>query len=86
VKKRLGVGNFAFIKSLGKIKIGSCFSNMANLPEKQPLSNDMSLVTFNEAVNEAVNKKERTTLFHAGSDVMIDNMQGVATISTNKEC
>ena len=41
---------------------------------------------FNEAVYEAVNKKERTTLFHAGSDVMIDNMQGVATIITNKEC
>lgn len=47
MKKRLGVGNFATIKSEGKIKIGSVFSNMAHLPEKQPLSNDMSLEKFN---------------------------------------
>lgn len=47
VKKRLGVGNFGTIQSQGKIKIGSCFSNMAHLPEKQPFSDDMSLENFN---------------------------------------
>jgi hypothetical protein len=33
-----------------------------------------------------MNKKERTTLLYPGSDVMIDNMQGVATISAEKAC
>lgn len=61
VKKRLGVGNFANIKSNGPIKIGSCFSNMANLPEKEIASKDMTLGQFSYSVNKALSQRQNTT-------------------------
>ena len=37
VNKRLGVGEKATCNSLGKVKIGSVFSNMARLPDRVEL-------------------------------------------------
>lgn len=66
--------------------MGSCFSNMAHLPQQVPISNDMSLLCFTESINAALKQQERTILIECDSDVLIDNMQGVATIKTDKEC
>ena len=60
VKKRLGVGNFAQIRSLGPLQVGSVFSNMANLPNLTGIV-DQSLDAFVAAIENAEKQREKVT-------------------------
>ena len=87
VSKRIGIGNKARIDSVGRIKIGSVFSNMRELPEVGDLKQavvDLTLERFLSDIAESLEHKEQGLLMTAEDDIMIDNMQGVVTLHTSK--
>jgi len=85
VKKRMGVNNFASVKSRGPVKIGSLFSNMANLPTVTG-SSDTSSEAFEAAIKSAVDSKQAQTLIISDDGMTIDNLQGVVTLKSSQFC
>lgn len=79
VKKRIGVNESASINSKGPIKIGSCFSLMAHLPEPSVTSN-LSIDSFSEMVRSSKAASSQMTSINCDSHVKVDNLQGVVAI------
>ena len=50
VAKRLGIGKYGHIDSLGQVKIGSIFSNMQDLPQLEETESDFTLAKFQGAI------------------------------------
>ena len=81
--KRLGIGKYGHVDSLGPVKIGSIFSTMQHLPEIELTDSDLSLAKFQGAIGKSGDIKQGLYLSSEG-DVLIDNLQGVVTLHTAK--
>jgi len=92
VNKRFGVANSGRVDSVGKVRIGSVFAQMAHLPvvDHTHLGEDLSLEKFLSLVEyKTFHKCKDTTqsglYLTSESDISIDNLQGVCTIHTNRD-
>ena len=85
VNKRIGIGKVGRIDSEGLVKIGSVFSKMRDLQEVPltPNDNDLSIENF-MAKLQASNDHSEGLMITAEDDILVDNMQGVVTLHTNK--
>ena len=71
----MGIGSKGRVDSLGKIKIGSTFSNMREMPEVVGYedSADLSAEKFQQYVQGSLNHQEGLYM-SADDDIMIDNL------------
>ena len=81
VAKRLGIGKYGHVDSLGQVKIGSVFSQMQDLPQIGEHTSDFSLTEFQGAISQSGACKQGLYLSSEG-DILIDNLQGVVTLHT----
>lgn len=84
VNKRIGIGKIGRIDSIGRVKIGSIFSKMRDLPEIVPYTeNDTSIEKFLASL-EASFKHTEGLMITSEDDILIDNLQGVVTLHTSR--
>lgn len=86
--KRLGIGKHGLVESEGKIRISSAFSNMRSLPKANPNQNGYSNFSLDHFISciEKGNGSDIGLVLSSHDDILVDNLQGVVTLKTDKKC